>query len=113
MTVLVGGKTICEIREGHSPESCFAQLEVAAVVGDANAVNAIQAAHRRQWLACGALSVSNMLLRGATFPRSRTVGDVYIDDFVILAVVHFTKRHDRDDAYLIKFADRMYASGCY
>ena len=66
------------------------RLAVAAVImGDLNAVYAVEAAHRRQLLSAGSLQTRTMLIPGCAFPRSATIGDVFMDDLVILAMVHF------------------------
>ena len=55
----------------------YCQIAVAAVImGDLNAVYAVEAAHRRQLLSVGSLQSRTMLLPGCAFPRSTTTGDV-------------------------------------
>ena len=49
--------------------------------------------HRRQLLAARALNERSLLLSGLPFSRMRTTGDVYIDDLVILSVLHFSDVH--------------------
>ena len=75
----------------------YCQMAVAAVImGDLNEVYAVEAAHRRQLLSAGSLQSRTMLLPGCAFPRSATIGDVYIDDLVILAMVHFSRLHVKE-----------------
>ena len=42
---------------------------------------------RRHLLAARALNERSLLIRGLSFPRTKTIGDVYIDDLVILIVL--------------------------
>ena len=56
----------------------------AIVMGHVNAVYTLGRAHRRQLLAACALSERSLLIRGLSFPRTKTIGDVYIDDLVTL-----------------------------
>ena len=64
----------------------------AIVMGDVNAVHTLQCAHRRHLLAARALNERSLLIRGSPFPRTKTIGDVYIDDFVILCVFAIFRR---------------------
>ena len=89
----------------------YCQMAVAAVImGDLNAVYAVEAAHRRQLLSVGSLQSRTMLLPGCAFPRSATIGDVYIDDLVILAMVHFSRLHVKEDFIPCRRADTLYES---
>ena len=91
--------------------SGYAQLALAAVVmGDTNVVYPIQAAHRRQLLAAGALSTSSMLMRGLPFPCSETIGDVYTDHVAVMATVRYSELCFNCDMQRIQRADRMYKS---
>jgi len=54
------------------------------MMGDLNAVTAIQVAHRRQLIAAGALHPESLLLPGRPFPTGDIVSDVYIDDLAFL-----------------------------
>ena len=84
----------------------FCQIAVAAVIkGDLNAVYAVEAAHRRQLLSVGSLPTRFMLVPGCAFLRSATIGDVCVDDLVILALVHFHRLHLKED-----MPDAMYES---
>ena len=68
----------------------YCQMALAAVnMGDLNAVYAVEAAHHRQLLSVGSLQTRSMLLPGCASPRSATSGDVFMDDLVVLAMVHF------------------------
>ena len=62
-------------------------------MGDVSAVYTLECAHRRQLLAARTLNERSLLIRGPPFPRTRTIGDVYIDDLVILTVLHFSDVH--------------------
>ena len=53
-------------------------------------VYAVEAAHRLQLSSLGSLQTRSMLVPGCAFPRSATMGDVYIDDLVIMVLVHFS-----------------------
>ena len=55
-------------------------------MGGVSAVYTLESAHRRQLLAACALNERSLLIRGLPFPRTKTAGDMYIDDLVILIV---------------------------
>ena len=56
-------------------EQDYCQIGMTAIIlGDVNAVYTLECAYRRQLLAARAL------IRGVAFPRTKTVGDVYVDD---------------------------------
>ena len=57
----------------------------AIVTGDVNAVYTLECARRRQLLAARAQNERSLLIRGLAFPRTKTIGDVYVDDLVILS----------------------------
>ena len=59
-------------------------------MGDRNAVYAVEAAHSRQPIAAGVLSPESMLLSGSAFPRFVCIGDVCIDDLVLICLTHFS-----------------------
>ena len=65
----------------------------AIVMGDVNAVCALGCAHCRQMLAARALNERSLLTRGLPFPPTKTIGDVYSDDLVILTVLQFSDVH--------------------
>ena len=65
----------------------------AIVTGDVNAVYTLECAHRRQVLAARALNKRPLLIRGLPFPRTNTIGDVYIDGLVIPSVLQFSDVH--------------------
>ena len=68
----------------------FTQFALGGVVmGDLNAVSAVQNAHRALLLSCGSLEAGGLLLPGLPLPRSEVFGDVYIDDLVLIAVAPF------------------------
>ena len=78
----------------------YCQMAVAAVImGDLNAVYAVEAAHRRQLPSVP----RTMLIPGCAFPRSATIGDVYIDD-------HISRLHLKDDFIPAQLADTLYES---
>ncbi len=58
-------------------------------MGDLNAVTAIEEAYRRKLTAAGVLHPHELLLPGAPFPSGPLLGDVCIDDLVVLFLVHF------------------------
>ena len=71
----------------------YCQIGMTAIVmGDVNAVYTLECAHRRQLLAARALNERSLLIRGLPFPRTKTIGDVYVDDLVILSVFAIFKR---------------------
>ena len=51
-----------------------------------------------------------MLIPGCAFPRSATLGDVHIDDLLILAMVHFSRLHLDDGFAPAQRADMLYES---
>ena len=60
----------------------YCRIAVAVVImGDLNAVYAVEAAHRRQLLSVGSLQIRTMLIPGFAYHRSATIGNV--DDLVI------------------------------
>ena len=81
--------TVCARLKSVS-EQDHCQIAVMAIaVGDVSAVHTLECAHRRQILATRALNQRSLLVRGLPFPRTVTVGDVYIDVFVICSTLHF------------------------
>ena len=89
----------------------YCQMAVAAVImGDLNAVYAVESAHRRQPMSVGSLQTRSMLLPGCAFPRTSAVGDVYKEDLVIIAMVHFSRLYLNDDFVLVHRADALYES---
>ena len=98
------------IRETVDPRR-YCQIAVAAVImGDLNAVYAVETAHRRQLLSVGSLQTRTMLIPGCALLRSATIGDVYTDDLVFLAMVHFSRLHLKDDFIPAQSADTLYES---
>ena len=55
-------------------------------MGDVNAVYTLECVHRRQFLAARALNERSLSIGRLPFPRTKTIGDVHIDDLVILSV---------------------------
>ena len=89
------------IQETVDPRQ-YCQMAVAAVtMGGLNAVYAGEGAHRRQLLSVGSLQTRSMLHPGC---------DVYIDDLFILAMVHFSRLHLKDDFVPAQCADTLYES---
>ena len=58
----------------------------AIVMGDVNAVYTLECTRRQP------LNERSLLIRGLSFSRTITIGDVYIDDLVILSVLLFFRR---------------------
>ena len=67
-------------------------------MGDVNAIYRLECAHRRQLRAA----------RGLPFPRTKTIGDVSIDDLVILSVLHFSDVHVDSSPIEVQRADVLY-----
>ena len=67
------------------------------MMGDKNAVAALQNAHRRQLLSCCAFTVQSLLLPGRPFPREQVFGDVYVDDLAEMAMVETSNRAFAED----------------
>ena len=89
-------------------ESHYCQIGIAAIVmGDVNAVYTLECAYRRQLLAARALSERSLLIRGPPFPRTKTIGDVYIDDHVILSVLQFSNVHLDSSPIEVQRADAL------
>ena len=63
------------------------------VMGDVNAVCALGCTHRRHMLAARAPNERSLLTRGLPFPPTKTIGDVYSDDLVILTVLQCSDVH--------------------
>ena len=80
----------------------------AIVMGDVNAVYTLGRAHRRQLLAARALSERSLLVRGLSFPRTKTIGDVYIDDLVICSILQFSDAHVDSSPTEVQRADDLY-----
>ena len=75
-------------------ESDYCHIGMTAVVmGDVNAAYTLECAHRRQVLAARAVHERSLLISGLPFPRTKTIGDVFFDDLVILSVLHFSDVH--------------------
>ena len=73
----------------------------AIVMEDVNAVYTLECAHRWQLLAAPSLTEKS-------FPRTKTIGDVYIDDLVIHSVLHFSDVHADSSSIEVKRADALY-----
>ena len=80
----------------------------AIVMGDVNAVYTLECAHRRQLLVARALHERSQLFRGLPFPRTKTMGDVYINDLVILSVLQFSNVHLLSSPIEVQRADALY-----
>ena len=63
------------------------------ITGDVNAVHTLGCAPRRHLLFARALNERSPLIRELPFPRTKTIGDVYIDDLVIPSVLQFSDAH--------------------
>ena len=55
-------------------------LSQGIMIGDKNAVEALQNAHLRQLLSCGALTVQKSPAPWGRFQREQVFWDVYVDD---------------------------------
>ena len=77
---------------------------------DEIAVAALQNAHRRQLLSCGALTVQSLLFPGTPFPPEPVFGDVYVDDLAVLAIVETSNPAFAGDRLRMNRADTMYAA---
>ena len=58
----------------------------AIVMGDVSAVYTLECAHRRHLPSVRASQEQSPLVKDLPFPRTKTSGDVFIDDLVILSV---------------------------
>ena len=78
-------------------------MEMTAIImGDVNTVYTLECAHRRQLLAARArLTISPL-------PCTKTIGGVYIDDFVILSVLLFSDVHVASSPIEVQRADAMH-----
>jgi len=92
-------------------ENKYVQIAVAGVIqGDLNAVYVAEECHRNFLISKGILDNNMLLMPGKVFPRSFVFGDVYIDDLVVLAMFHFSRRGHRQDIEIAHQADRAYAT---
>ena len=76
--------------------------------GDVNALYTLECAHRRQLLAARALNERSLPIRGLSVPRTKTIGDVYIDDLAILSVLQFSDVHVASLPIEVRRADALY-----
>ena len=76
-------------------ESDYCQIGMTAIVmGDVNAAYTLECAHRRQVLAARAVHERSLLISGLPFPAHEDDWRrVFIDDLVILSVLHFSDVH--------------------
>lgn len=78
----------------HLDKSKYSQIAVTSVIpGDLNAVHVAEQAHRALLLNEGVLKAESLLLPGRAFLRLGCIGDVYIDDLVIIALIHVSKAY--------------------
>ena len=90
-------------------ESNYCKIEMTAIVTrDVNAVYMLKCAHRRQLLAARALNERSLLIRGLPFPRTKTIGDLHIDDLVILSALQFPDVHVASLPIEVRRADALY-----
>ena len=100
-------KTRASVEAVHELDCC--QIGMTAVVmGDVNAVCILECAHRRQSLAARALNERSFLIRGLSFPRTKTIGDVYIDVLVILSILQLSDVHFDASPIEVQRADALY-----
>ena len=89
----------------------YVQVAIAGIMmWEKIAVAALQNAHRRQLLSCGALTVQSLLFPGTPFPREPVFGDVHVDDLAVLAIVETSNRAFAGDRLRMNRADTMYAA---
>ena len=89
----------------------YVQVVIAGImIGDKNAVEALQNAHLRQLLSCGALTVQSLRLLGTLPTRASLFGDVYVDDLAVLAMVETSNRAFAEDQWRMDRVDAMYAA---
>ena len=90
-------------------ESDNCQIGMTAIVmGDVNAVYTLECAHRRHLLAARALHERSLLIRGLAFPRTKTIGDVFMDDLVILGVLQISNVHLGSSHIEVQRVDALY-----
>ena len=100
-------KTCASIEPVSELDNC--QIGMAAIaVGDVNAVHTLECVHCRKLLAARALNEQSLLIRGLPCSRTRTFGDVCIDDFVILSVLQFSDVHVDSSPIEVQRADALY-----
>ena len=98
----------CTVVE-HVSELYYCQVGITTIVmGDVTVVYTLECAHRRHLLAARALNERSLLIRGLHFPRTKTIGDVYIDDLVILSVLQFPNVHLDSSPIEVQRADAVY-----
>ena len=78
----------------------------ALVMRHVNAGCTLGCAHRPQLPA--ALNERSSLVSGLAFPRTKTTGDVYVDDLVVSSVVHFFDVHVDSPPIEVRRADAVY-----
>ena len=71
---------------------------------------ALQNAHRRRLLSCGALAEQSLLLPGTACLRGEVFGDVCVDDLAVLATAATSNQTFVDDQWRVSRADAMYAA---
>ena len=88
----------------------YCQIGMTAIVmRDVNAVYTLECAHRRQLLAARALHERSLLISGLPFPRTKTIGDVHINDQAcILSVLQFSSVHPVSSLIEVQRADALY-----
>ena len=87
----------------------FCQMGMTAIImGDVNGVHTLECARRRQLFAARALNERSLLIKGLPFPRTKTIGDVYIDDLVILSVLQSSDVHVASSPIEVQRADALY-----
>ena len=77
-------------------------------MGDVNVVYTLECAHRRQLPAARALHERSLLIRGHPFSRTKTIGDVNIDDLVIISVLQNTNVHLVSPPIEVQRADALH-----
>ena len=98
----------CTSVEPVSDLDCCQIGLTATFMGDVNAVHTLECAHRRQLLAARALNERSLLIRELTSPRTKKIGDGYMDDIVILSVLQFSDVHVDSSPIEVQRADAVY-----
>ena len=76
-------------------------------MGDVNTRYA-ECAYRRHLLAARALNERSLLIRGRSIPRTETIGEVYIDNHVILSVLLLSDVHVDSSPIEVQRADAVF-----
>ena len=87
----------------------YRQIVMTAIVmGDVNAVYTLDCLRDNQLLAARTLTERSLQIRKLPSTRTKTIGDVNIDDLVILSVLHFSDVHVGSLPSEVQRADALY-----